>query len=99
LSLTAFSWFLLGIWYGIVYCPCTDWHWQVRIKMGQYDMPNSYVKFLLDSLTGIELNARLVDALTLSSFLFALSASVYVNVRDWRKIKFSKIEKKRQSNI
>ena len=25
-SLTALSWFGLGVWYGWGYCPCTDWH-------------------------------------------------------------------------
>ena len=23
-------WFLLGLKYGIGYCPLTDWHWQVK---------------------------------------------------------------------
>ncbi|MEO5906489.1 MAG: DUF2784 family protein, partial [Saprospiraceae bacterium] len=30
LLLTAFSWFVLGIWFGLGYCVCTDWHWAVR---------------------------------------------------------------------
>ena len=28
--LTALSWFGLGLIFGWGYCPCTDWHWQVR---------------------------------------------------------------------
>ncbi|MBT3271653.1 MAG: DUF2784 family protein, partial [Spirochaetales bacterium] len=28
IGLTAFSWFVLGIWYGFGYCPSTDWHWR-----------------------------------------------------------------------
>jgi hypothetical protein len=50
--LTAFSWFILGIWYGYGYCPSTDWHWMVRVRLGYKDLPNSYTKFLVDSLTG-----------------------------------------------
>lgn len=82
LLLTAFSWFFLGIWYGIGYCPCTDWHWQVRTKLGYHDMPASYVKFLIDSLTGIKLEAAVVDAVTLGGFLLALSLSIWFNLRD-----------------
>ena len=35
LSLTMVSWFVAGIWYGFGYCPCTDWHWQVKKKLGE----------------------------------------------------------------
>jgi len=81
LSLIACSWFVLGLWYGIGYCPCTDWHWQVRMKLGDFNMPNSYVKFLLDSMTGLDLNARLVDILTLIFFILALAASLFTNLQ------------------
>lgn len=84
LSLTAFSWFVLGLWYGIGYCPCTDWHWAVRRELGYYDMPGSYVKFLIDSLTGLDLSAGLVDTVTAVAFFSALSISVYLNWRDRR---------------
>ena len=46
LSLTAFSWFILGIWYGWGYCFCTDWHWQVRELLGYSNMSTSYIHFL-----------------------------------------------------
>ena len=84
LSLTGASWFVLGIWYGIGYCPCTDWHRQVRMELGHLDVPNSYVKFLIDSVTGLNVNARLVDGMTLTLFILALGASIYTNVRDWK---------------
>ena len=84
LLLTAFSWFALGICYGFGYCFCTDWHYQVRMNLGYYDMPPSYTKFLADSLTGLDINAALVDALTLIFFLLALFASIYTNVKDWK---------------
>ena len=84
LLLTAFSWFFLGIWYGIGYCFCTEWHYQVRMKLGYFDMPSSYVKFLIDSVTGLDVNAKLVDIFTLIFFLLALIASIRTNVRDRR---------------
>lgn len=89
LLLIASSWFILGLWYGLGYCPCTDWHWQVRMKLGHYDMPTSYVKFLLDSLTGLNLNARAVDILTLTFYVLALGASLVANVRAWKEKRVS----------
>jgi hypothetical protein len=84
LLLTAFSWFVLGIWYGFGYCFCTDWHYQIRMKLGYFDMPSSYVKFLIDSLTGSDINAKLVDIFTLIFFLLALIASIIANMQDWK---------------
>jgi hypothetical protein len=84
LLLTAFSWFILGIWYGIGFCFCTEWHYQVRMKLGYFDMPSSYVKFLIDSVTGLDVNATLVDIFTLTFFLLALIASIVTNGRDRR---------------
>jgi len=85
LLLTAFSWSVLGIWYGFGFCPSTEWHWQVRMKLGHYDLPSAYTKFLVDSLTGLDVNAKLVNIFALLFLVLALFASVLTNVRDWRK--------------
>lgn len=81
LTLTGASWFGLGIWYGWGYCPCTDWHWQVRRRLGDTDLPVSYISFLLEQYTGWSPAAHIVDAATLGFFLIAVSCSVYVNVK------------------
>jgi hypothetical protein len=83
--LTVFSWTILGIWYGWGFCPCTDWHWRVRIKLGYLDMPSSYTKFLIDSLTGLEINETLANTLAVTLLTLALVASVVTNVRDWKR--------------
>ena len=85
LLLTAFSWFGLGIWYGFGYCPCTDWHWMVRRELGYTDMPNSYIKFLIHQLTGLDIDAGVVDMGTAIFFLLALIISFYVNFKDFKK--------------
>ena len=85
--ITAFSWFILGIWYGFGYCFCTDWHYRIRIKLGYNDMPSSYVKFLIDSLSGLDMNAMLIDIFTFAFFFLALIASIATNVQDLRKRK------------
>ena len=83
--LTVFSWTILGIWYGFGFCPSTEWHWQVRAKLGHYDMPSSYTKFLVDSLTGLDVNEKLVGIFAVMFLTLALFASVLTNMRDWRK--------------
>lgn len=85
LALTAISWFVLGFFYGWGYCFCTDWHWQVRMARGIYDMPNSYIKFLVDLFTGLDADVRLVDICTAIGFFGALGASLTLNFRDWRR--------------
>lgn len=85
LLLTAFSWFGLGIWYGFGYCPCTDWHWMVRRKLGYTDMPNSYIKFLIHQLTGLNIDAAVVDMGTAIFFFLALIISFYVNFKNFEK--------------
>ena len=82
LTLTGLSWGLLGIWYGFGYCPSTDWHWQVRRQLGYDDMPRSYIKFLIDALTGIDVAPQLANVGTLVVFLLALGLSGYLNAQD-----------------
>ena len=81
--LTAFSWFVLGIWYGFGYCPCTDWHWQVRQRLGDDDLPFSYITFLIDRLIGWDVNPDLVNVVTVAALAVVLVVSTYLNVRDW----------------
>jgi len=81
LLLTGFSWFFLGIWHGFGYCPCTEWHYQVRYRLGLFDMPDSYIDFLLQKLFSLHFPAGLVDVFTLGFFLLALFASLYFNLK------------------
>lgn len=83
--LTGGSWFVLGIWYGWGFCPCTDWHWQVREALGHTEMPGSYMKFLADTNTGMNWDANLVDTLTIVGLVAAFVVSVALNAIDYRK--------------
>ncbi|HYC40744.1 MAG TPA: DUF2784 domain-containing protein [Chitinophagaceae bacterium] len=85
LLLTAFSWFVLGIWYGWGYCFCTDWHWDVRERLGYRDDSDSYIHFLVLKLTGYNADPQLVERVTVIVFFAALAASLWLNIRDWRK--------------
>lgn len=77
LSLTAFSWFVLGIWFGFGYCPFTDWHWKVRQLLGYDDQSNSYIHFLILKITGVNLPENWVDTTTVIVFFTAFSISLY----------------------
>ncbi len=86
LLLTAFSWFVLGIWYGWGYCICTDWHWQVLRKLGEHDLPNSYITYLLLRLSPeLFVPQVIIDTATAGLFFLALVISAMLNLRDWRK--------------
>ena len=87
LTLTAFSWFILGIWYGWGYCFCTDWHWEVREMLGYKDMSSSYIHFLVLKITGLDFSRDLVDAVTVIVFFSAFASSAYLNLRKWRERK------------
>lgn len=82
LSLTAFSWFVLGIFYGFGYCFLTDWHWQIRGKLGYSTDSNSYIHFLITELLGVSISENVVDIFTAVFFFAAFAMSVYVNIRD-----------------
>jgi hypothetical protein len=88
LSLTGASWLFLGLLVGTLgYCPLTDWHFSILEKLGKTDLPYSYTKYLADRLTGLDINATLVDNATLYSFLVALGVSIVLNMRDYKRRK------------
>ena len=82
-ALTALSWFGLGIWYGWGYCPCTEWHWQVRARLGHHDPP-SYIQLLIRELIGVDLGPESANALALVTLTVVAVVSVVLNIRDRR---------------
>ena len=83
IALTGASWFVLGIRHGWGYCPCTDWHWQVRERLGYRDPP-SYTEMLFEQLTGIAVTTTLANTVTVAVFVVVSVLSVVLNVRDRR---------------
>ena len=80
--LTAGSWLILGIFYGLGYCPLTDWHFDVLERLGHTELPSSYISFLVNRLTGLHPDQGLVDAVTVWGLVVALAASVFMNFRN-----------------
>ncbi len=92
LCATAFSWFFLGIWYGFGFCPCTDWHWQVRMKLGLYDSSTSYLEFLVENFTGQDVSRTIVDIFAVAFLAAAFAVSIVLNVRDYKKKRGNKAQ-------
>ena len=82
--LTALSWFGLGIMYGWGYCLCTDWHWQIRDRLG-YPHAFSYIQWLIVEITGIDLPATQAETITGATFAVAALLSISLNVRDFHR--------------
>jgi len=80
---TAFSWFALGAFYGWGYCPCTDWHFAVRRRLGRDDSGSSYTEFLVNRLTGAEIGRTAADWLAGVVFAAIAVATVVVWLREW----------------
>jgi hypothetical protein len=82
-SLTAVSWLGFGFWYGWGYCPFTDWHWQVRERLGYRDPP-SYIQLLVRELAGIDLQPAVADALAVGTLIAVGALTAFLNIRDLR---------------
>jgi hypothetical protein len=79
--LTGASWLGLGIFYGLGYCPLTDWHFNILRRLGYSDLPSSYISFLITRLTGMQINQSLVDGVTLWGLVLAMMISIFLNFR------------------
>ncbi|MDM8176834.1 MULTISPECIES: DUF2784 domain-containing protein [Olivibacter] len=77
--LTACSWLVLGFWFGFGYCPITDWQWQVKDKLGERNLPNSFIKYVCDKLFDRSTNAEFIDITTGVCFGLVAILSVYFN--------------------
>jgi len=90
-ALTLASWFILGLWYGMGYCFITDWQWDIKEKLGETNLPNSFIKYFADKITGNNYPSALIDRITLLTFLLAIAITLYVNF-------FQKISRKRSKS-
>ena len=79
LLITGLSWFVLGIFYGIGYCPLTDWHYNVLNELGKTNLPASYIQYLLDFFFNITVSQKTTDLWTMILFFLALICSLYFN--------------------
>ena len=86
--LTAASWLILGIWYGLGYCPITDWQWQIKERLWEQNLPNSFIKYHVDMITASDFSSSLIDIITASGFAIAAVLSISLNFFKKRKRRF-----------
>jgi hypothetical protein len=83
MGLTLLAWLGIGWYIGTIgYCPLTDWHWDVKRALGETDLPNSFIKYLLDWVFQSDLNRKLVDTLTVVGLILAVLFAGFVNIKD-----------------
>jgi hypothetical protein len=80
---TMLSWFGLGVYYGWGYCPCTDWHWDIKAALGETGLPASWIQYHLELLTGMNWSPDVADGLTVIAGLSAFILSIILNLRLW----------------
>ena len=81
---TAACWFLLGIWFGIGYCPLTDWQWHIKEKLGEHNLPGSFIEYYAGKISGKPISTPLVNSITAVCFTLAALLSIYVNLLKMR---------------
>lgn len=84
LSITFLSWFGLGLIYGIGYCPLTDWHWQIKERIGETNLPISYVKYYVDKIFSVDSNPQTVDTIVMLLFVAAIIGAIITQVKTRR---------------
>ncbi len=75
---TAFSWLVLGIWYGFGYCVITDWQWQVKEQLGETGLPSSFIKYFADHISGTNISSSLIDVITAAVFAAVFFLAIYL---------------------
>jgi hypothetical protein len=91
LSLTAASWFVLGASYGWGYCICTDWHFQVRERLGYNESYTSYLQLLAAEWFGLKLDSQTADWIAGTAFALIVLATAATWLRVWMKQRHSAI--------
>jgi hypothetical protein len=85
LAFTAFSWFVMGAFWGWGYCFLTDWHAQIRQRLGYVEPEATFVQQLAAQLIGISLDRSIADWAAGVVFGLIVAATATVWILDWRR--------------
>ena len=77
--LTAASWLLLGLWFGIGYCPFTDWQWQVKRKLGEQYLPSNFIEYFAEKTFSKDFDSIFVNNMIMICFVAVGLISIYLN--------------------
>ena len=81
--LTLGSWFVLGRWLGLGYCPISDWHWKIKAALGEGRPEGTYIHLLLQNITQKKLDSASVDKAVLIGTLIITVISLGLNIKAW----------------
>ena len=84
-GLTFGSWFILGIFYGWGFCPLTEWHFQILERLGETNLPRSYITYLIRRITGLDPEPRLIEIATVVGLFVAAGAAAGAHLADRRR--------------
>lgn len=82
LALTCFSWLVMGYWYGVGYCICTDWHFQIRAQLGIIDHADTYIQLMGQKLTGATIPTSILNPIAGALLCVSVVGSIWLNIRD-----------------
>lgn len=76
-----FAWLILGWLVGTIgYCPITDLHWDIKRALGESQLPNSFIKYILDWIFQLDFNRQYVDQMT------GIVMVLLVTITGWKRI-------------
>lgn len=82
IGLILISWLGIGVYKGVIgYCPLTDWHWDIKRELGERNIPSSFTEYMMEKITGIDFDRKLVDMGTAAGLVLSVLAAGYVNLR------------------
>jgi hypothetical protein len=75
------SWCGLGIFFGFGYCLATDLQWKVKKRLNQEPSTEFYVKYMVDKVTGRDMNPSIINSITTYVFfgIFIISVILVSN--------------------
>jgi hypothetical protein len=81
--LTLGSWYGLGLWMGMGYCPVTDLHWTIKQKLGKGRPQCNYLYYCSAKIPHLTLDKGLVDKVTLGATLLVGIISLILNAKHY----------------
>jgi len=76
------SWIGLGYFFGWGYCLLTDWHWQIKRHLGETELPESLISYLLQRVMGLTFDRIVIDIVSVGLMFGITVATIVLNLRD-----------------
>ncbi|HEX3597809.1 MAG TPA: DUF2784 family protein [Polyangiaceae bacterium] len=81
-ALVAFSWLVIGLLEGSIgYCVLTDLHWRVKRARGITHLPGSFLKYVVDYVTGANVSPALINRVAATTFVGVCCAAIFRRVQ------------------